>query len=340
MNESDAEPPYVARYGVAPTREQFEAACRRLEAHLADLKRVKFQALGLDILGAELVRYHKALQRYKEFSQHEVCGFMRDWWRLDPIEDVDRVRRRANRQQNLASKHLFEIKGALVARGSAGIEVIRKIFLTGEDGLVWFLYDVAVEHFPDDAEPVLETLVAQLDDGDLYGWHHRRNYQEALQMIRGYRARRERALAPELAQEPGPGLAPALSTLDKSPADFPALLFERFATHVFTGELVFHAAVNAAWRQVVTEKSLDPTYYEQAELAEFDPKFRDQLAGVVLGYYGNGPYAQHLEDHHFMYWHSDGSPVTLEQLHEALMHVCRMSRETPYHPAKTWKGAP
>jgi hypothetical protein len=291
----------------------------------------------IDDLSAEFVRYLQAFQRYEAFSRREVSGFMREWWRIDPIEDVDRVRRRANRQRNLALHHLGEMKDSLVARGPEGIEAIKAIFLTRDPDLVCWLHDVVVAHFPDEAEPVLEEMLA-LPDEFRTGLEYRWRFEEAITMIQGYRARRARSLAPELSAESGPDLAPALATLDKSPAEFPDLLFERFAAWIFSGELAFHAAVQAAWKQVVAEKRLDSVYHEHAELAEFDPKYRNELAGVIHERYGKGIYPDRLADYGFAYRHEDGSPVTLEELQEAIYHVVRMTNREPYQPATAWTG--
>lgn len=334
MSETTQDPPYVAQFNVTPTRAQFDGACRRLEAHLAALKRIKLGPLDGPALAAEFVRFDAALRRYEEFLKREVSHFMRDWWRIDDIKAVDSVRRRCNRQRNLSYEQLFAIKAALVARGPAGIDALKDIFRLEDDLLVWWLLDVAVEQFPDDAEPVLVALCALPDEG-LLGWHQR-SYREALETIRGYRARRAPPLAPGLGGVDA-GLAPALSTLDKSPAEFPALLFERFAVAVFTGEASFHAAINQAWTEVVAEHRLDPKYQEQAEFAVFDPKFRTLLAEPIHAYYGDGPYFQHVADHEFAYHHADGRPVTTEELLEGLCHVVRMTHEGTYAPAKAWR---
>lgn len=340
MSDTNAEGHYIAEYGVKPTREQFDRAVERLEEHLKPLKRRKIESMSPAELKSTYLEYREALARLHEFEHREVSNFMRDWWRIDEIKDVDKVRRRANRQHNLARSHFTEIKREIVARGDEGTKVIKELFLEGDWGLrVEFTYH-AEEHFPDEAEPFFEAMAGTLpgDGEDQYGPPHRRSrYKEVLERIRGYRARGTRSMAPGLAAAEGTGLEPALSRLDQAPTEFPARLFDHFAAAVFTGKLTMEWAAVQAWKAVVAEKRLDDVYQEKAELAEFDYHIRHELVSPIFEYYGDRPYARYLRDHVFTYEHPDGRPVTLQEFADALYHVVRMSHSEPYAPAATWR---
>lgn len=327
--------PYIAACFVVPTRTQFEGAVARLDVHLAAMKRIKLASLSPEELAAEYERFSMAFEAYETFSRHEVSGFMRDWWRIDPIEDVDRVRRRSNRQRNLALGHKAALRDALMACGPAGIAELRRLFLTGDDYWVWRLQDVARDHFPDEAEPVFEALLALPDDG-LLGWHQR-SYREMVKTIRGYRARRAGDMAPELAVGEEAGLAPALATLDRSPAEFPAELFERFGHHVLAGDHAYYEAIIAAWCEVIADQRLDPRHLEPAELARFDPRFASQVADPVYKYYSGRLFIERLQGHGFDYVYPDGRPVTPEELERAFTEVMQMNHEHPYVPAANWR---
>lgn len=330
MTTSDREPLYV-RMRAHRTREDFDAVVEGLEAHLRALKRTRLDRLEPDALIAEFVRYERALAAFDEFYREEAFGLIRDCWRcVTPIEEVDRVRRRASRQRALAGDHFLAVRKALLAHGQPGIEAIRALFLQGQEHQVWWLREEAVRYFPDEAEPVFEALLALPDDGSGPSW--RQNlYREAIAQIQGYRARRADDLAPELAFSPEAGLAPALSTLDRSPAEFPTLLFERFVRAILTGELAFLDALYTAWREVVAIGRLDPKHLEPAELAVFDVAYRRQLTKALFDSYDEDLQSLRLE-----YIHTDGSRVTEDEVRAAVRYVCWTNHETPYRPAAAW----
>jgi hypothetical protein len=322
-------------WNTVPSFGHFEEVSAELSEHLRGLKRIKVpEGLPIETLAAEYLRFHQAFEEYQLFLRHRARGFNRTWW---SFPEVDLVRRRALRWRSLSLAHLGVLHAAMLAGGDPGIAAIRKMFLDGNHSVHWaFCYD-ATEHFPDDAEPIFEAILALPSEGVIAV--QQRRYEDLLKKIKGHRARLASPLSPAFERGLGIGLAPSLPTIDRSPAEFPELLFERFAANVFTGTMAFDAALIDAWKKVVDEKRLDAAYYEQANVAEFDLEVRRVLSAAIFDYCRDSHMRQNIERCHFSYIDVDGSVVAADELAQALIFVILLTRNMPYELALRWSPA-
>lgn len=133
------------------TESEFRAICDAFEAHARALKPVRrLEKLSADLHATELRRYDAAYFAFREFHLREAHYFGKHRW---PFPGVENFRRRADRLVWSGLGHKRELHDALIARGSEGVEAMRKLYFSADLEFQSMYGDTAARHFPDDAEP-------------------------------------------------------------------------------------------------------------------------------------------------------------------------------------------